>query len=388
MKEFVEYTKEQKLIVEFVDQLEKKFGREYWLAKAENKEFMQELWDEIANNGYFGMVIPEKYGGSNFKFADLIVFLEEISRRGLGTMHLISIFMDCIIIMQGDEKLKQKFLPKIVDGTYFSFAITEPDAGTNTFNLATTAKRDGEYYRINGQKIFITGADESEYMVVVTRTKAAGEGITKRDGFSVFVVDSHAEGLTTQLQNIEIVVPERQYAVFFDDVKVPAENLIGEEHKGMDVLFHGLNLERIIVSAFAIGMGKHVLAKGIDYAKKRNLFGTPIAAYQGLAHPLTRAYVGLQLASTANHKAVEALDKGDDIGLIGLYANMAKLVGSEEAYKACDIAVQVHGGYSMTAEYDLAKFINMIRTMRLAPINNEMVLNFIGQHYLGLPRNY
>jgi len=384
----IEYTRDQRSIADFIAKLAKKYDRSYWCKKAESEYFLHEMWDEIAKNGYFGMVIPEHYGGGNLSYADLIVFLEELGRHGIITLHFVSFFMDCVLVMHGDEELKKRFLPLMSSGTYFSFAITEPDAGSNTFKIRTRAKREGEYYRLTGQKIYITGADESEYMVVVTRTTAYEEVDDKRSGISLLVVDSHSSGITMQHENIEIFSPERQYTVFFDDVRVPAANLIGEEGKGSDYLFDGLNLERIVVAAYCIGLGKYALDKAVNYAKERNVFGTPIGSYQGLQHPLARAYVGLRLASLANHAAAKAMDEENHGRLVGLYANMAKLSGSEEAFKACDIAIQVHGGGGLTREYDVINISNMVRAMRVAPVSNELILNYISQQHLGLPKSY
>jgi acyl-CoA dehydrogenase len=384
----MDYTGHQKSIAGFVAKLAKKYDRSYWCKKAESEYFLHEMWEDIAKSGYFGMVIPEEYGGSNFSYTDLIIFLEELGRHGIITLHFVSFFMDCVLVMHGDEELKRKFLPLMSSGTYFSFAITEPDAGSNTFKIRTRATRDGEYYRITGQKIYITGADESEYMVVVTRSTPYEEVDDKRSGISLFIVDSHSAGISMQLQNVEIFSPERQYTVFFDDVKVPAKNLIGEEGKGVDYLFDGLNLERIVVAAYCLGLGKYALHKAIEYANERNIFGGPIGSYQGLQHPLARAYVGLRLASLANHAAAKAMDKENDRRLVGLYANMAKLSGSEEAFKACDIAIQVHGGGGLTREYDVINISNMVRAMRVAPVSNELILNYISQQYLKLPRSY
>lgn len=384
----MDYTGHQKSIAGFVAKLAKKYDRSYWCKKAESEYFLHEMWDDIAKSGYFGMVIPEEYGGSNFSYTDLIIFLEELGRHGIITLHFVSFFMDCVLVMHGDEELKRKFLPLMSSGTYFSFAITEPDAGSNTFKIRTSATRDGEYYRITGQKIYITGADESEYMVVVTRSTPYEEVDDKRSGISLFIVDSHSAGISMQPQNVEIFSPERQYTVFFDDVKVPAKNLIGEEGKGVDYLFDGLNLERIVVAAYCLGLGKYALHKAIKYANERNIFGGPIGSYQGLQHPLARSYVGLRLASLANRAAAKAMDKENDRRLVGLYANMAKLSGSEESFKACDIAIQVHGGGGLTREYDVINISNMVRAMRVAPVSNELILNYISQQYLELPRSY
>lgn len=382
-------TEGQRMIAMSVEKIAKTYNRQYWLGKARKLEFPQEMWDEIAANGFFGMIIPEEYGGSGMKIDDLRVFIEELSRQGISTLHFISIFMDCIFLVKhASEEQKQRWLPKMAKGTYFSFAITEPNAGTNTFKIKTHAVRDGDYYRISGQKVFITGAAESEHMVLITRSTPYGQVADKRDGFSIFVVDPKSEGITMQQQNMGILSPDRQYTVFFDEVRVPVKNRIGEEGRGFEYLFSGLNLERIIVASFALGWGKFAFKKGVDYAKQRVLYDVPIGAHQGLQHLLSRAHVNMELAALSNQRAAMAYDGNEDRKVVGLYANMAKLAASEAAYQACDAAIQVHGGSSMTEECDLVNLLPLIRALRVAPVNNEMVLNYIGEHHLGLPRSY
>jgi acyl-CoA dehydrogenase len=378
------------MMADFVCRLARRHDRQYWLAKARDKEFPREMWDEIAENGYFGLIIPKEYGGSGLSFSDLRVFLEELAKTGLFTLHFVSFFMDSAMLLHGDEGLKKEYLPEMAAGTYFSFALTEPNAGTNSLNIRTTAVKDGSNYRVNGQKVFITGADESSYMVLVARTMPYREEnrAARKEGISLFIVDSHAPGITMHPQDIEIVTPDRQYSVFFDDVSIPAENLIGKENNGFSYLLSGLNLERMIVSCFSLGMGKYVLEKAVQYARERSIFSDPIGAYQGVQHPLSRAFIELQLASLANREASQSLDSGNQSGIAGVYANMAKLAASEAAFHACDTAIQVHGGYGLTKEYDVISFFNAIRALRIAPVNNEMILNYIGEHFLDLPRSY
>ena len=391
MKRDLDYTQTQKEIASFVRKLTTKYGRKYMLSKIEEgAPFPRELWDEISKAGYFGMIIPEKYGGNNLSYDDLRVFIEELSRNGIATLHLISFFMDCILVGHGSDKLKEKFLPNMAKGEYWSFAITEPNAGTNTFAMRTSAVKKGNDYVINGQKLFITGGDESKNMLLVTRSipYEKVKDADKKKGFSLFVVDSHSAGITMQKQDTATYFAERQYTVFFDNVKVPKENLIGEENEGLKYLFSGLNLERIIIAAFALGLGEYVYERGVKYAQERNIFGDPIGSYQGIQHMLSRSFVQLKLAGLANQRAARALDAAEDMRLVGMYANMAKLACTEAAFFAGDAAFQVHGGYGITREYDIINFLPMIRTMRVAPINNEMILNYIGEHFLKLPKSY
>ena len=391
MKRELDYTDAQRNIADFVSKLAGKYDRKYMISKIEEgAAFPQEVWDEIAEAGYFGMFIPEEYGGSDRPYDDVRVFIEELARHGIATLHLISFFMDVVIVRHGSKELQERFLPNMAKGEYWSFAITEPDAGTNTFRIKTSAVKDGDSYIINGQKLFITGGKESKHMVLVTRSipyeKVKNTGKSK--GFSVFVVDSHSPGITYNEQDVATYFPEKQYTVFFDNVKVPKENMVGEEHEGLKHLFWGLNGERIIIAGISLGWGEYVFGKGVEYARERNIFGDPIGSYQGIQHMLSRAFVGLKLAGLANQRAARAIDAGEDSQLVGMYANMAKLACTEAAYQAWDVAFQVHGGYGITREYDIMNFLPMLRTMRVAPINNEMVLNYLGEHFLGLPKSY
>lgn len=384
-------TEEQALISEFVKNLSTQYDRKYWLSKSKNREFPTELWNEIAKNGYFGMLIPEKYGGTGAKIDDVRVFIEEMGRYGIATLHLISQFMDyALLVKYCNEAQKERYFPQLASGSYCSFAITEPDAGTNTFKITTTATRKGDCYRLNGQKIFITGANESKYMLLITRTipYEKVKDSDKRQGFSIFFIDSHTPGISMTPQDIATVAPENQYNVYFDDVLVPKEDLIGEENKGFMYIFDALNVERIIISAIALGYGWYVFDKAVEYAKQRTIYEQCIGSYQDIQHQLSRAKVELDLADLANQKAAQLYDNNEEPKLIGTYANMAKLAGSEAAYKACDTAIQVHGGYGITNDYDIITVLPFVRAMRVAPVNNEMVLNYIAQTDLGLPKSY
>jgi acyl-CoA dehydrogenase len=390
MNRALDYTDTQKGIAEFIAKLAVKYDRQYWQRQIDSgATFPREMWDEIAANGYLGIIIPEKYGGVELSNDDLRVFLEELSRHGLCTLHFISFFMDCpFIVNYGSYELKERMLPQMAQGAYCSFAITEPDAGTNTVRIRTRAVRDGDDYLINGQKLFITGGKESEHMVLIARTTPYDEVYKRRDGISIFVVDSHAPGIEMHVQDIATFAVEKQYTVFFEDVRVPKENLIGQENQGFDYLFSGLNLERILIAAFTLGMGEYVLERGVKYAGERRIFDEPIGNYQGIQHMLSRAFVELKLAGLANQRAARAMDAGEDARLVGMYANIAKLACSEAGFNACDVAIQVHGGYGMSREYDVINFLPMLRALRMAPVNNEMVLNYLGEHVLGLGKSY
>ena len=391
MKKELDYTNTQKEIAASVRKIAAKYDRKYMIKQIEDgSSFPKELWDAVAEAGYFGTTIPEKYGGSNLGYDDVRVFYNELSRHGIATLHFLGNFMNSIIVSRGSNEVKERFLPSIARGDYWSFSVTEPDAGTNTFKIRTLAVKEGDHYVINGQKIFATGFKESKYALLVTRTipYEKVKDKNKADGFSLFVVEPSSPGITVHDQKTATYFAERQYTVFFDGVKVPKENLIGEENKGLKYLLFGLNLERILIAAFSLGMGEYVLERGVRYAQSRTIYEDPIGSYQGIQHMLARAFVQLKLAGLADQRAARALDAGEDINLVGMYANMAKLAGTEAAYMAADVAFQVHGGYGVTREYDIINFMPMIRAMRVAPVNNEMVLNYLGSHVLGLPSSY
>jgi len=382
------YTETQRGIAGFVESLAKKYGRPYIRGLVSSgATFPEEMWNEVAKAGYLGMIIPEEFGGTPVSYDDVRVFFTEMGRHGLITLHFVSYFMDCLLVGSGNQAMKEKYLPGLAAGEYWSFAITEPSAGTNTFNMKTSAVREGLGYRINGQKVFITGFAESKYLVLVTKTDVKGEG-PRKDAFSLFVIDRDAPGVSCTPMNLGLHFPERQYTVFFDNVVVPEENRIGDEGAGLGILFNALNLERIVIAALSLGLGQHVFAKGVAYAKERTLFRGPIGSHQGVQHMLARAFVKLQLANLANREAALAFDRGDNQRTVGMYANMAKLACTEAAFEAGDAAFQVHGGSGIADECDVATILPMIRTLRVAPINNEMTLNYLGEKCLDLPKSY
>ncbi len=386
-------TEEQKMIVGFTKDFAKKFNREYWLSKARIREFPVEMWKELGKSGYIGMMVPTEYGGAGYGLNELRILLQGLAEQGLVTLAFITHPMGQILLVRhGTEEQKRKYLPNMCSGeSYFSFAITEADAGTNSYKIKTFAEREGDHYVLNGQKVFISGAKESDHMIVIARTKPYEEvkDIDKRKGFSIFIVDTKAKGLSMdEIEMDLLMIPEKQYTVYFDNVKVPVEDRVGEEDRGFFYLFDLLNVERIVTACTCIGVGKYVLNKAVNYVKERIIFDDPIGAYQAVQHPLARSYVSLELAELVTERAAIAFDNKENPQIVGKYTNIAKLVASESAYKACDVAIQVHGGYGFVTEYDIITCLTWLRTARIAPVNNEMILNFIGQHILGLPKSY
>jgi alkylation response protein AidB-like acyl-CoA dehydrogenase len=290
-----------------------------------------------------------------------------------------------VISRFGTEEQKQRWLPGICDGTEtMAFAITEPDAGTNSHNISTTARRDGDGWVLKGRKIYISGVDEAKNVLVVARTEDARTGKLKP---CLFVVPTDAPGFEYTPIPMEIVSPEQQFTVFIDDVRLPADALVGDEDAGLVQLFAGLNPERIMAASFSTGLARYALDKAVAYVKEREVFGAPIGSHQGLAHPLAQSKIEIELARLMTQKASALYDAGDDMGA-GEAANMAKYAAAEAACDAADRAVQAHGGNGITQEYGVAGLLVAARAGRIAPVSREMILNFVGMHSLGLPKSY
>jgi alkylation response protein AidB-like acyl-CoA dehydrogenase len=290
-----------------------------------------------------------------------------------------------VISRYGTEEQKRRWLPGIADGTStMAFAITEPDAGTNSHNITTTARRDGDGWVLDGRKVFISGIDEADNVLVVARTEDARTGRLKP---CLFVVPTDAEGLEATPIPMEIVSPERQFSVFIDDVRLPADALVGDEDAGLVQLFAGLNPERIMAASFSLGLARHALERAAAYVQERSVFGAPIGSHQAIAHPLAQSKIEIELARLMTQKAAALYDAGDDLGA-GEAANMAKYAAAEAACDAVDRAVQAHGGNGITQEYGIAGMLVAARAGRIAPVSREMILNFVAMHSLGLPKSY
>jgi alkylation response protein AidB-like acyl-CoA dehydrogenase len=285
----------------------------------------------------------------------------------------------------GTEEQKQRWLPSIADGTLtMAFAITEPDAGSNSHKITTTARRNGDGWVLKGRKIYISGVDEAGAVLVVARAEDAKTGKLKP---CLFVVPTDAPGLEYQPIDMEIVSPEKQFTVFIDDVELPGDALVGDEDAGIVQLFAGLNPERIMAASFATGLARFALDKATAYVKEREVFDAPIGSHQAVAHPLAQSKIEIELARLMTQKAAAIYDAGDDMAA-GEAANMAKYASAEAACDAADRAVQVHGGNGITSEYGMAGLLVAARATRIAPVSREMILNFVGSYTLGLPKSY
>jgi alkylation response protein AidB-like acyl-CoA dehydrogenase len=362
------------------------FGHDWFVRKARAGERADELWQALAKQGFIGVNTPEEYGGGGMGISELAIVCEEMSAAGCPQLLMLVSPAICasIIAKHGTDEQRERWLPAMASGEMkMAFAITEPDAGTNSHRISTTATRDGDGWVLRGTKYYISGVDESRAILVVART--GGDPASGRGELSLFIVDSDAPGLERSIIPVEIVAPEKQFTLFFDGVRLGPDRLIGTEGNGLRQVFVGLNPERIMTAAISNGIGRYALAKAAAYANQRSVWGTPIGAYQGLAHPLAKAKVEVELSRLMTQKAAWLYDRGLEAGEA---SNMAKYAAGEAANAALDQAIQVHGGNGIASEFGLADMWGMCRLLRIAPVSREMVLNYVSQHSLGLPKSY
>ena len=381
-------TEERQALREAVHKLASGYGREYIEEQARNDGKVTALWQDMGKHGFLGVNIPEEYGGGGGGIGDLAAVLEEASRAGAPLLMMVVSPAICgsIIGRFGTPAQKQRWLPGIADGSFtMAFGITESDAGSNSHRITTTATRDANGgWVLSGQKTYISGVDEADAVLIVARAADAKTGKLKP---CLFVVPTDAEGFTKQTIPMSFMAPEKQWTLFLDEVHLPADALVGDEDAGLLQLFAGLNPERIMGAAFSNGMASYALAKAVAYAQDRNVWGQPIGAHQGIAHPLAKIKIELEQSRLLQQKAAALYDAGDDMGA-GEYANMAKYAAGEVACNATDVAVHTHGGAGMTQEYGLGNMLLAARLGRIAPVSREMILNFVAMHSLGLPKSY
>ncbi|MER7565908.1 acyl-CoA dehydrogenase family protein [Streptomyces sp. NPDC048523] len=371
-------TDEHKALRTAVSALGKRHGRDF------NRE---ELWSEAAKLGYLGVNLPDAYGGGGGGIAELSIVLEELGAAGCPLLMMVVSPAICgtVIARFGTEEQKRTWLPALADGTRtMAFGITEPDAGSNSHRITTTAHRDGADWLLTGRKVFISGVDIADATLIVGRTEDSRTGRLKP---CLFIVPRDAEGFTRRQIDMELQAAEKQFELTLDDVRLPAEALVGDEDAGLLQLFAGLNPERIMTAAFAIGMGRYALSQAITYAKDRTVWNAPIGAHQAIAHPLAQAHIDLELARLMMQKAAYLYDEGDDAAA-GEAANMAKYAAGEACVKAVDQAVHTLGGNGLTREFGIASLITAARVARIAPVSREMILNYVSHQTLGLPKSY
>jgi alkylation response protein AidB-like acyl-CoA dehydrogenase len=375
---------EQRMLRESVRALARRFGHRHYLKMSRTVGATDDLWQELSRLGYVGANIPEQYGGGGGGISELAIVCEELAAAGVPSFMLIVSSAICaeLLVRHGSPVQKEEWLPLLARGeAKMAFAVTESEAGSNTHRIATTATRSKDGFRLRGSKVFASAVDQVDRVVVVARTD--GDGAS--GGISLLLVDPLAPGFERQLIEIEMVAPEKQFLLFFDDVEVPAGALLGEDGGGLHALFAGLNPERITAAALETGIGLYALEKGAAYARERNVWGVPIGAHQGVAHPLARCKIDLELARLMLQKAAWLHDHGYEAGEA---ANMAKYAAAEACLAALDQAIQTHGGNGLATEYGLATLWGAARLQRTAPVSREMIFNYVAQRSLGLPRSY
>lgn len=356
------------------------YGPGYFAERAAAGEPTTELWRDLGRHGFIGINIPEQYGGGGAGMVELTIVCEETAARGCPLLLLLvsSAISAEVLARYGSAEQRSRWLPPMAAGeTKVVFAITEPDAGSNSRRISTTAVRDGGDYLINGTKYYISGVDEAEALIVVTRTAP--------QRLSLFLVPTDAPGLVKHRLPVGISVPEKQFTLHFDNVRVPATNLVGTEHDGFQQVFDGLNPERFTGAAVCVGVGRHAIEQGARYARTRAVWDTPIGAHQAIAHPLAQAKINIDLAAMMTMKAAWLFDHGQPAGEA---SNMAKFAAAEAAVAAVDHVIQLHGGNGLSTEYGLLPQWGLARLLRIAPVSREMILNYVAQHSLALPRSY
>jgi alkylation response protein AidB-like acyl-CoA dehydrogenase len=369
-----------------VSKLVGKFGRKYFQDVVRNDEQPVDLWKALGEAGFLGVHVAEEYGGGGGGLAELNICIEETAAQGCPILSMvISSITAPIIAACGSEELKRAWLPGIASGKRkMCFAITEPDAGSNTHKVTTHAVKKGNGWVINGAKYWTSDIDQSEAVLVVARD---GAPVTdgSRQGLSLFVVPTDTPGISKTRIDAALKTTEKQFSVFFDNVEVPADALIGEAGAGLKQVFAGLNPERIAAAAINNGISRFALSQAAQYAQDRSVWKTPIGAHQGVAHPLAECYINVQAARLLNARAAQLCDGGEDAAET---ANMAKFAAAEASLKALDQAIQVHGGNGLSNEYGLADLWFIARLHKTAPVSREMILNYVSTHALGLPKSY
>jgi alkylation response protein AidB-like acyl-CoA dehydrogenase len=367
-----------------VAEIAKDFGPRYYAQHAAERRPCDELWSALGKAGFIGVNIPEAYGGGGGGLTELAIVCEEIAAAGTPLLLLlVSAAISAEMIAEfGTEEQRTTWLPGLADGTAkMVFAITEPDAGSNTLRLSTTAARDGQDWVLTGTKYYISGVDEAEALLVVARTGQDERGAQ----LSLFIVPTDAAGLDARLLPVDLMLPERQYTLHFDGVRVGPGALVGQPGEGFKQVFHGLNPERITGAALGVGIARHALTAAARYATERKVWSEPIGAHQGVSHPLAKAKIETELAALMTRQAAWQHDHGQPAGES---SNMAKYAAAEAALAAIDAAIQTHGGNGVASEYGLMPYWGLARLLRIAPVNREMILNYVAQHSLGLPRSY
>jgi alkylation response protein AidB-like acyl-CoA dehydrogenase len=366
-----------------------KFPGEYWRTLDRDRAYPAAFVAALTEAGYLAALIPEEFGGSGLTISATAAILEEVhASGGNGAACHAQMYTMGTILRHGSKAQKERYLPKIAAGELRlqAFGVTEPTSGTDTLALRTTARREGDHYVINGQKIWTSRAEHSDLMLLLARTTPRDQVQKRTDGLSVFLVDMHlAQSANMTITPIRTMMNHATTQIFFDDLRVPAENLIGEEGKGFRYILSGMNAERILIAAECIGDAKWFIDKATRYAKERVLFERPIGQNQGVQFPIARAYAQMRAAELMVREAAAKYEAGSDIGA---EANMAKLLAGDASWFAADMCLQTHGGFGFAEEYDVERKFREARLYQVAPISTNMILSYLAEHVLGLPRSY
>ena len=382
----------QAMMVETARRIGARFGLDYWQRLDAEKRFPTEMWKAICEAGLCGVALPEEFGGAGLGTLDLVLVIEALTESGagatLGQVFMLNpVFGGVALSKYGTAQQQQAFLPKIIAGEInCCMALTEPDAGSNALEIRTFARADGDGWRLSGRKVWITGVPDAEKMLVVARTKRIEDVSRRTDGISCFFIDVNRKGLAHQPIDKTGTHTLTSSTVFFDDVRIGPDELVGTLHGGWRELLDVLNNERIVTTAALVGAGRLAARLGIDYARERRVFGnTPVASYQGLQFPLARAVAMLECACAMNHAAARNFDSGL---AYGSEANMAKLIAAEAAQAVIDRAMQMMGGMGYAKEFHIERLWRDARLFKFAPVSEEMILNYIAVHDLGMPKGY
>ncbi len=376
-------------IREAVARLCQRFPGEYWRKIDRDMAYPTEFVNALTEAGWLSILIPEEYGGSGLPLSAAAAVLEEIQRTGCngGACHAQMYTMGTLL-RHGSEEQKARYLPKIATGELRlqAFGVTEPTSGTDTGALKTTARRDGDDFVINGQKIWTSRAEYSDLMLLLARTSPLTKGMKKTDGLSVLIVDmAQAKNNGLTIRPIRTMMNHATTEVFFDNLRVPVSNLIGEEGKGFRYILSGMNAERILIAAECIGDAKWFTEKSVNYAKERSIFGRPIGQNQGIQFPIAKAYANTRAAELMVHAALALYEAGQNPGA---EANMAKMLAADASFEAANACIQTHGGFGFAEEYDVERKFRETRLYQVAPISTNLILSYLSEHVLGMPRSY
>jgi acyl-CoA dehydrogenase len=397
-RDTVSLTEQQRLVRDSIRDLCADFDAAYWRERDAAGEYPQEFVDALAENGWFGALIPEAYGGAGMGTEEAVVMMEEIaaSGGGFGAAQAVhgAIYNSVPLVKYGSEDLKEELLPAVAAGeeSIQAFGLTEPNAGSDSTAIETTAQRAGDEYVIDGQKIWISRVDASDYIVLLTRTTPRADVDKRTRGMTMFLVDldeAVAQG-ALEMEPIDKTASNvvHSFELWFEGLRVPEDRVIGTVGEGFSQMLDGLNEERLVIAAECLGLGYAALEAGVDYANSREVFGRPIGKNQAIQHPLAEAYARVTAAKELTYAAASAVEDEDDSTAIGARANTAKFLAADAAFEAADAAVQTHGGFGVAREYDVERYFREARLTRLVPITQELVLNYLGENVLGLPRSY